>query len=463
MLSKVFDVSQHLQEKSALNPSTAERGFKEALRKYLLAEKFSRIWELDHNRFKLSLNADPRLYGYNSNVQNKDGYLVCNESGAGDTIRLYLNHNGRVTSFQRDHVFELRFLGIIFMRHAMNKTTQAISFHPDALTWLCEVASDWANSVWIPEDFHTAKTQYFSGNHPLTEEVRLYLVECAAALNTMVINKHANFHHDQQLASGMVTEMATDILGSAFSRIYGNSEEWLGKTGAGKRFAIDSKAPGGFVPGSTTGETIPQLAKEAVELLGTNVDVYYIHAPDPSVELENQLKGINEAYKSGYFKRFGLSNFKAADVQRAYDICQAKGYPLPTVYQANYSAVARKQETELVPTLRKLGISFYVYSPMAGGLLTKTSEQIRAANADAGRYAKDDALRVFMEAAKVAGCSRGELAYRWVAFDSAIDPKYGEVIVFGASKLSQISETLAWLKRGSVGEAAKAKLTKSGS
>ncbi|KAF7347247.1 Aldehyde reductase like protein [Mycena venus] len=228
-------------------------------------------------------------------------------------------------------------------------------------------------------------------------------------------------------------------------------------------------------PGGSTDETIPQHAKETVEKLGGPVDVYYIHAPDASVELEDQLKGINEAYKAGHFKRFGLSNFKAADVQRAYDICKEKGYPLPTVYQANYSAVTRKQETELIPTLRKLGIAFYVYSPMAGGLLTKTAEQMREGSADAGRWAKGHrlqgmyaglfnkpsyfkALDLWGEAAEEAGCSRAELAYRWVAFDSVVDGKYGDAVIFGASKHSQIVETLGWLKRGSVGEGAKAKI-----
>ncbi|KAJ6551467.1 aldehyde reductase [Mycena capillaripes] len=260
------------------------------------------------------------------------------------------------------------------------------------------------------------------------------------------------------------------------ARLYGNSEEWMGKTGAGKRFIIDSKTPGGFIPGGSTGEAIPQHARETVERLGVEkVDVFYIHAPDPSVELEEQLKGINEAYKAGRFKRFGLSNFKPADVQRAYDICKEKGYPLPTVYQANYNAVARKQEIELVPLLRKLGIAFYVYSPIAGGLLTKTSQQIREGSKAAGRYAKGHllegiygglynkpsyhkALDLWGEAAKEAGCSRAELAYRWVAFDSAVDAKYGDAVIFGASKHSQISETLAWLKHGSVGDAAKAKI-----
>ena len=91
-------------------------------------------------------------------------------------------------------------------------------------------------------------------------------------------------------------------------------------------------------------------------------------------------------YKSGAFERFGLSNYPASEVQKVYDICEANGYVKPTAYQGNYSPVARKQETILFPTLRKLGISFYAYSPLAGGFLTKTKEDIEAG---AGRFNKE--------------------------------------------------------------------------
>lgn len=203
------------------------------------------------------------------------------------------------------------------------------------------------------------------------------------------------------------------------------------------------------------------------------VDVYYIHCPDSSLDLADMLKGINDAYKAGYFKRFGLSNYKADDVQRVYDLCKEKGYPLPAVYQGNYSAVARRTETELFPTLRKLNMAFYAYSPIAGGLLTKTKEQIIQGSNDAGRFGKDHrlsglyggmynkqsyhkALDLWESAARKAGCSKAELAYRWVGFDSLLDFEYGDAVIFGASKLSQVSETIAWLKKGSVGEEAKA-------
>lgn len=86
---------------------------------------------------------------------------------------------------------------------------------------------------------------------------------------------------------------------------------------------------------------------------------------------------VQQLYQLGCFKRFGLSNFLAQDVQKAYDYAKERGYVLPTVYQGNYSPVARLQETLLFPTLRKLGIAFYAYSPLAGGFLTKTAEDIK--------------------------------------------------------------------------------------
>ena len=140
------------------------------------------------------------------------------------------------------------------------------------------------------------------------------------------------------------------------AHIYGASEEILGQTGGSKRFEIDTKAPGGLIPGSMTAQGVQGFATRSKKLLAVEqVDVYYIHAPDV-VPIEEMLAGVNEIYKEGWFRRFGLSNFFAEDVQKIHDICKREGYPLPTVYQGDYSAIARKQEEELLPLLRKLGI-----------------------------------------------------------------------------------------------------------
>jgi aryl-alcohol dehydrogenase-like predicted oxidoreductase len=64
----------------------------------------------------------------------------------------------------------------------------------------------------------------------------------------------------------LLKEGGCDTIDTA--RIYGTSEEWIGKTRGGDRFIIDSKTPGGFVPGVSTSAGILQHAKDTVDKLG---------------------------------------------------------------------------------------------------------------------------------------------------------------------------------------------------
>jgi aflatoxin B1 aldehyde reductase len=192
------------------------------------------------------------------------------------------------------------------------------------------------------------------------------------------------------------------------------------------------------------------------------VDILYFHSPDTKVPWEEQLAATNELYKQGAFKRLGLSNYTAEQVQEVYDISKKNGYPLPSVYQGNYSAVARASEDFLFPTLRKLGIQFYAYSPIAGGFLAKTREQVEGGH---GRfdpksalgemygalYKKSsllDALDVWGKIAGDFGVSKAELAYRWVAYHSALSGEKGDGVIFGAHKLDQVKQTIGYLRAG---------------
>ena len=141
-----------------------------------------------------------------------------------------------------------------------------------------------------------------------------------------------NFATPEQIATLYDTLLANGCHNIDTARLYGESEATMGKTGAGQKFVIDTKAPGGFFPGTATGEEILKHARESIQKLGVKqVDVYYIHVPDPTLDLEDMLSGIQNAYKEGLFQRFGLSNFVAADVERVYNICKEKGWVLPTV------------------------------------------------------------------------------------------------------------------------------------
>ncbi|KAF5854731.1 hypothetical protein ETB97_012681, partial [Aspergillus alliaceus] len=156
------------------------------------------------------------------------------------------------------------------------------------------------------------------------------------------------------------------------ARVYLNSEEWLGQAGAAARFSIDTKYPGGFAPEVSSREDVIKSADESLRLLKTDqVDVYYIHAPDRRIPLEDLLAGLNIVHTAGKFKRLGLSNFLPEEVEEVVRISKKNNYILPSVYQGNYNAVARHSESTLLPILRKHNISYYAYSPIAGGFLTK--------------------------------------------------------------------------------------------
>lgn len=252
------------------------------------------------------------------------------------------------------------------------------------------------------------------------------------------------------------------------ARLYPGSEVAIGALDKRTKFTIDTKLIGGFgPPGVITKENVIKDAEDSLKVVGIKqFDILYIHAPDPTVPFENTLEGINEAYKKGIFKRFGLSNFSAEQVQEVYDIAKAKGYPLPQVYQGNYNAVARHLETQLFPTLRKLGIHFYAYSPIAGGFLTKSAADL---DAGAGRFNKAaigglylklydkpslrNALLKWNEIAEKEGVSNAELAYRWVTYHSALQGNEDGVI-FGASSLKQVEQTTQALKNGKLSDEA---------
>ncbi|KAI9761251.1 MAG: hypothetical protein M4579_001171 [Chaenotheca gracillima] len=250
------------------------------------------------------------------------------------------------------------------------------------------------------------------------------------------------------------------------AHLYVSSEKTLGDLGAPKDFTMHTKFPG-FVPGSLSKSSIAEGAKKSLSELKTDsVETYFLHSPDTQTPIEETLDAVQEQYAAGKFKYFGLSNYKPEDVQKIHDYNSSKGYVLPTVYQGNYNPVARGAEAELFPLLRKLGIRFYAYSPLAGGFLVKSSAQFKDNTLEKGGrfdaesmvgqlynslYKKPSLLNALTEwedVAREAGVSKSALAYRWVTYHSALKKKYGDGIILGASKGTQLEETLKAIDAG---------------
>ncbi|CAK7245680.1 MAG: hypothetical protein STHCBS139747_007267 [Sporothrix thermara] len=264
------------------------------------------------------------------------------------------------------------------------------------------------------------------------------------------------------LAEGLSVLSANGITAIDTSQTYGNSETILGRVNAGDSFTISTKW--GVLEAYTdhsiawaSKEYIIRTARQSIARLGVKqVDIFYLHFPDRNTPLEETLAGVDAAYREGLFRRFGVSNFTAEAVQTIHDIATAKGYVLPTVYQGQYNPVARHFETDLFPTLRKLGMVFYAYSPLAGGFLTKTVEDFYAGK---GRFGKQRLLQhiqqtVWEAAARAENVSAAELAYRWDAYHSELSREHGDALIMGGSSLDQLGETARWIKKGKLSDAA---------
>lgn len=141
----------------------------------------------------------------------------------------------------------------------------------------------------------------------------------------------------------------------------GSSETRLGTIEAGKRFAIDTKVVS-FLPGSHTKDKIAKSVDTSLELLKIpTINIEYLHVPDRTTPFEETVEAMNEAYKAGKFKQFGLSNFTAEEVEKVLSICEERGFIKPSVYQGQYNPIVRSGEKELFPLLRKHGIAFYAW------------------------------------------------------------------------------------------------------
>lgn len=100
------------------------------------------------------------------------------------------------------------------------------------------------------------------------------------------------------------------------------------------------------------------------------VDLYQIHFPYSLISIPALMDALADAVAEGKVRAVGVSNYGAAQTERAHEALARRGVPLAT-NQIEYSLLARKPETDgTLATCRRLGVTVIAYSPLAQGLLT---------------------------------------------------------------------------------------------
>lgn len=193
-----------------------------------------------------------------------------------------------------------------------------------------------------------------------------------------------------------------------------------------------------------------------------SVDLLYFHFPDGNTPIGEALETVAELFRQGKIKELGLSNYPAWQVVDIACQCEKYGCPKPTVYQGMYNALCRNVEPELIPAIRSLGMRFYAFNPLAGGMLTGKHQNFEE-TPDSGRFARlksyrerywkqsyFNAVDEIRQACQTENIPMAEAAYRWLSHHSMLDAERGDGIILGASKITQMEQNMEAAKNGTL-------------
>ena len=146
------------------------------------------------------------------------------------------------------------------------------------------------------------------------------------------------------------------------------------------------------------------------------IDLWYAHYADPATPIEETVGAMAEAVQTGKVRYLGLSNVTAEQIRRAHKV-----HPISAV-QYEYSLWRREAETDLLPTLRELGIALVGWSPLGSGFLTGTVNSLDKNDfrQNNPRYAGEnlasnrDRFAPFMAVAQELGITSAQLALAWL-------------------------------------------------
>jgi aryl-alcohol dehydrogenase-like predicted oxidoreductase len=153
----------------------------------------------------------------------------------------------------------------------------------------------------------------------------------------------------------------------------GKNEELVGKAIGDRRDRVFLATKFGNVRGPN-GEFLgvkgdPAYVRSACEAslkrLGVEViDLYYQHRVDPNVPIEDTVGEMSRLQQEGKVRYLGLSEAAPRTIRAANATSRI------TAVQTELSLWSRDAESEVLPTVRELGIGYVAYSPLGRGFLT---------------------------------------------------------------------------------------------
>src|SRR5207248_1207059 len=109
------------------------------------------------------------------------------------------------------------------------------------------------------------------------------------------------------------------------------------------------------------------------------IDIYYMHKPDVSTDIEESLSAMSDLVSAGKVRTVAASTFPADRIVEAQWVAASRGLVRPRAEQPPYSILVRGIERDVLPVCARHGMGVFVWGPLNSGWLT-------------GKYARGAAL-----------------------------------------------------------------------
>jgi aryl-alcohol dehydrogenase-like predicted oxidoreductase len=169
--------------------------------------------------------------------------------------------------------------------------------------------------------------------------------------------------------------------------------------------------------------------EDSLRRLGTDwIDLYQIHRPDPSTDIEETLGALTDLVQQGKVRYVGSSTYPASEIVEAQWAARDRRLQRFVCEQPPYSILVRGIEAEVLPTCARHGMGVIPWAPLASGWLSgrwrKGAEQPGSTRADRlparydlslpGNQRKLDVADALAQLAEEAGMTLIELAIAFV-------------------------------------------------
>ncbi|WP_091290463.1 aldo/keto reductase [Amycolatopsis xylanica] len=174
----------------------------------------------------------------------------------------------------------------------------------------------------------------------------------------------------------------------------GENERIVGKALKGRRDDVVLATKGHFQMGpdanhgGNSRRWLTRALDDSLRRLDTDyVDLYQIHRPDATTDIEETLSVLTDFVRAGKVRAVGSSVFPAEQIVEAQWVSEKRGLVRFRTEQPPYSIFNRAIESAVLPTAQKYGMGVLTWSPLASGWLSGRYDKASDVDINEGRKA----------------------------------------------------------------------------